>query len=192
MNLKGAQKNSKYWRCSDYLCKGMQTYQPEWFYVGDVPAELVEMVYRPPVVVDLQARAPQCPRCGGQMKLRSTRNGSSDFWGCMSYPTCKGTRNVIDVLDAQMEEKAVTKVPSTKVPGVKAPNTKASPMLLLDDPEIVELIKYSITVLGNEKAAVKWLAKPNIYQLEGESPFAVLTSAAGRKKVRAMLDTLYD
>ncbi len=53
MNLKqqGTQKNSKYWRCTNYHCKGTHTYQPEWFFVGDVPAELEELVNKPPLVV---------------------------------------------------------------------------------------------------------------------------------------------
>ena len=34
--------------------------------------------------------APPCPKCGGIMRLRHGRNG--DFWGCINYPACKGTR----------------------------------------------------------------------------------------------------
>ena len=38
-------------------------------------------------------RAPDCPLCGGPMILRTARKGrkaGSQFWGCASYPTCKG------------------------------------------------------------------------------------------------------
>jgi restriction system protein len=38
--------------------------------------------------------SPQCPRCGKEMILRTARRGSqagSRFWGCPSYPACKGT-----------------------------------------------------------------------------------------------------
>jgi hypothetical protein len=38
-----------------------------------------------------------CPRCGRQMIGRVARNGpkaGSAFWGCASYPTCQGTRDV--------------------------------------------------------------------------------------------------
>jgi len=36
--------------------------------------------------------APKCPQCGGAMRLRHGTRG--DFWGCMAYPTCRGTRQV--------------------------------------------------------------------------------------------------
>jgi len=40
-------------------------------------------------------RLPACPLCGGLMALRTARKGAragSQFWGCASYPECKGTR----------------------------------------------------------------------------------------------------
>ena len=36
------------------------------------------------------ADAPQCPDCGGIMRLRHGPHG--DFWGCTAYPACKGKR----------------------------------------------------------------------------------------------------
>ena len=36
--------------------------------------------------------APKCRLCGGPMKLRHGARG--DFWGCMAYPTCRGTRPI--------------------------------------------------------------------------------------------------
>lgn len=36
--------------------------------------------------------APACPKCGGIMRIRHGQN--SDFWGCVNYPTCKGTREI--------------------------------------------------------------------------------------------------
>jgi restriction system protein len=41
------------------------------------------------------AHAPDCPFCGNPMALRTARKGSSvggQFWGCSSYPKCRGTR----------------------------------------------------------------------------------------------------
>lgn len=35
--------------------------------------------------------SPTCPLCGGQMRMRSGRYG--EFWSCIRYPECKGTRN---------------------------------------------------------------------------------------------------
>jgi restriction system protein len=39
-------------------------------------------------------KPPACPQCGGLMALRTAKTGNrtgSQFWGCTSYPECKGT-----------------------------------------------------------------------------------------------------
>jgi ribosomal protein L37AE/L43A len=36
--------------------------------------------------------APPCPKCGQAMRRRKSAKG--EFWGCTSYPECKGTRPV--------------------------------------------------------------------------------------------------
>lgn len=36
-----------------------------------------------------------CPSCGAGMKLRTARRGANagqQFWGCVNYPQCQGTR----------------------------------------------------------------------------------------------------
>ncbi|MHC4413328.1 MAG: topoisomerase DNA-binding C4 zinc finger domain-containing protein [Planctomycetota bacterium] len=40
---------------------------------------------------------PYCPECGGKMKLRKPLAKSSwePFWGCIRYPNCKGTRDIL-------------------------------------------------------------------------------------------------
>lgn len=35
---------------------------------------------------------PDCPRCGTTMVERTNRRTGSVFWGCASYPACRGTR----------------------------------------------------------------------------------------------------
>lgn len=38
---------------------------------------------------------PECPRCGAAMTLRTARQGANagnGFWGCSTYPRCRGTR----------------------------------------------------------------------------------------------------
>ncbi len=37
-----------------------------------------------------QAIVPNCPKCGDLMKRRTGKFG--EFWGCVNYPECKGTR----------------------------------------------------------------------------------------------------
>ena len=36
-------------------------------------------------------KVPSCPQCGGPMSLRRGKYG--EFWSCLKYPDCKGTRN---------------------------------------------------------------------------------------------------
>jgi len=47
-----------------------------------------------PVPAD-PAGVPQCPRCGSPMVLRTATRGANagkQFWGCSTYPACKGTQ----------------------------------------------------------------------------------------------------
>lgn len=44
-----------------------------------------------------QPKAPTCPCCGKPMRQRTARQGAhagQNFWGCSSYPDCKGTRPI--------------------------------------------------------------------------------------------------
>jgi predicted RNA-binding Zn-ribbon protein involved in translation (DUF1610 family) len=50
-----------------------------------------------PVLVSEPRRNPQCPKCGNEMVLRtSTRSTSKgqQFWGCSTYPKCRGILKV--------------------------------------------------------------------------------------------------
>jgi len=48
----------------------------------------------PSVGVDRRGRpSPACPKCGADMVLRTARSGPNQgkqFWGCSSYPVCRG------------------------------------------------------------------------------------------------------
>ncbi len=49
----------------------------------------------PPTAAAPLTTKPSCPSCGTGMVLRSARKGrsaGSQFWGCPSYPVCRGTR----------------------------------------------------------------------------------------------------
>ncbi len=49
---------------------------------------------RRPVAASSDPRAPDCPRCGKPMALRTVRTGpkaGNQFWGCSAYPACKTT-----------------------------------------------------------------------------------------------------
>lgn len=40
--------------------------------------------------IEAREKGPECPLCGKPMRRRKSATG--DFWGCSSYPECKGTR----------------------------------------------------------------------------------------------------
>lgn len=47
----------------------------------------------PTITESLTQANPLCPRCGNPMVLRTAKRGdnrSNRFWGCSSYPTCRG------------------------------------------------------------------------------------------------------
>jgi Topoisomerase DNA binding C4 zinc finger len=52
-----------------------------------------------PVRVEIKAPlknpsdAPHCPRCGAVMVKRRNKQGKA-FWGCSTFPRCRGTREV--------------------------------------------------------------------------------------------------
>jgi DNA topoisomerase-1 len=50
---------------------------------GGIPEE--EVVFDPEKFLP----AEPCPKCGGEMELKSSRYGK--FWACKNYPKCKGT-----------------------------------------------------------------------------------------------------
>jgi restriction system protein len=39
-----------------------------------------------------RAPVPACPRCGAAMLHRNNRRSGQPFWGCSTYPACRGTR----------------------------------------------------------------------------------------------------
>lgn len=51
--------------------------------------------------------APECPQCGMPMKMRTARRGpraGGQFWGCVQYPRCRGTRDISENIEAKRNE----------------------------------------------------------------------------------------
>lgn len=49
----------------------------------------------PSGALDASSACPACPSCGQPMILRTSKRGANagnQFWGCSTYPACKGTR----------------------------------------------------------------------------------------------------
>ena len=68
---------------------------------GDSLAQLIPAIpakaepSRPAAEPSTTDSAPACPTCGSSMILRTARRGSnagSQFWGCSTYPKCRGIR----------------------------------------------------------------------------------------------------
>jgi restriction system protein len=50
-----------------------------------------------PPQMPAQLATPSCPSCGSLMAQRKAKRGvnaGGDFWGCVTYPACKGTRSI--------------------------------------------------------------------------------------------------
>ena len=50
-----------------------------------------------PVAMATQGSIPSCPSCGSAMTKRKAKRGANvggEFWGCETYPVCKGTRSI--------------------------------------------------------------------------------------------------
>jgi restriction system protein len=76
--------------------------QPIRLLDGPQLLELVKSVQANPAVeakiIHMPAETvwvPKCPKCGSEMVLRTARRGAQagdKFWGCSTYPRCKGTQ----------------------------------------------------------------------------------------------------
>jgi NADH pyrophosphatase NudC (nudix superfamily) len=44
---------------------------------------------------------PQCPLCGAKMTLRVNGKKGNQFWGCSTFPRCKGVRQFEQVLSSE-------------------------------------------------------------------------------------------
>jgi len=49
-----------------------------------------------PRASDAPEATPPCPKCGKEMQLRVNRRTDERFWGCTSYPSCRGTRQLAE------------------------------------------------------------------------------------------------
>jgi ssDNA-binding Zn-finger/Zn-ribbon topoisomerase 1 len=42
-------------------------------------------------IARIRETVPDCPECGEPLKLRTNRTTDEHFWGCTSFPKCRGT-----------------------------------------------------------------------------------------------------
>jgi restriction system protein len=79
------------------------TGKPIELITGATLVEMVRSVQTAPANPATQTQAsvasettPPCPKCGKKMPLRANRRTNEQFWGCMSYPGCRGTRQLAE------------------------------------------------------------------------------------------------
>lgn len=57
----------------------------------DLSAVRAQIAQRKSAIAAEEAARPTCPKCGAKMTARSGPTGT--FWGCSTFPKCKGTKN---------------------------------------------------------------------------------------------------
>lgn len=61
-----------------------------------------------------------CPRCGAGMILRKNRHNGNQFWGCSTFPRCRGTKSYIERTETVKKSEAARKfIPSKYQNAVK-------------------------------------------------------------------------
>lgn len=70
------------------MVRGVQTPAPARAAVAKAKPDVVTTITLTPLT------NPACPKCGADMVKRSNRQTKDHFWGCATYPACRGTRMV--------------------------------------------------------------------------------------------------
>ena len=66
---------------------------------GDRLARLIPQIEGIAKTSSFNSEIPSCPKCGSSMVKKIAKQGfnaGNEFWGCPTYPKCKGTRNIIN------------------------------------------------------------------------------------------------
>ena len=74
--------------------------------------------------------SPDCPKCSGGMTLRTARKGANaggQFWGCLKYPKCNGTK---DATSDDISTLPVTNGSPSSIAKLIIPTERPRPLLL--------------------------------------------------------------
>lgn len=87
---KGKKAGDKFWGCTQYpKCRGVINIEKD----KEEAKESTEM-------------EPTCPKCDGAMVKRISKKGKNignEFWGCQSYPKCRGVVAIEEVIEKVVE-----------------------------------------------------------------------------------------
>ncbi len=84
-----------------FVASGRYT-RPAWIFGRQNGLELIDGRRLLELVSHLEiphypAEGPRCPRCGARMAVRAVRGGEragTEFWGCVRFPACRGSRTL--------------------------------------------------------------------------------------------------
>jgi len=179
-----------------------------WVIEGEVPRELESFVQKTKRTRDyVVERVPQCPRCGSQMRLRPSTGG--EFWGCSTYPRCKGTRS-LEAEDDQFEEpeyegliygtKAVDELAdephsmSYSTPPIAAPLVDAGKSEV-EDPAILRrgqaILDRAVKLFKDRQTAIGWLKSAKV-SLGYKTPLDIMRTTDGCDLVEKLLEQCFE
>lgn len=147
-----------------------------WHIVGEVPLELEEFVIESPRKRNTPIKV-KCPICGSQMQIKESRTGNL-FWGCMTFPRCRGTRR-LDEVDEEGGAKRLVDIAKQNIEDKRKDN----------DVEKAKVFAMALKVLGGEKNAERWFSTPKV-GLNGKRPVDLWGTPEGRKLLVTMLESI--
>lgn len=103
---------------------------------------------------------PKCPKCGSPMRKRNGKFG--EFWGCSTFPTCKGTRNLADVEPEPIRDGKVWKGDAfNKIQSIDLAQAELKAAALECDPFPIKLAQGEGAIITQlpDKVKIKKLTK---------------------------------
>ena len=169
----------------------------EWYVVGEVPQDLLNLVPKQPREKAPPVVPPSCPLCRFPTKLREGRNGP--FFGCTQFAKtdCKGTVDYDIYLEniGQPRPKSIGSIliPGTLqkahiVPPASSVNCKLSPEL---QSAIKEIENLCVAEFSRKWEFDRWLKTPKV-TLNGKTPLECMLTLEGCKRVKHLIQTHRD
>ena len=128
---------------------------------------------------------PDCPGCGASMELRYRHSDKQPFWGCITFPSCRGTVTfrALHPPGYSIPEKVLVQV-------IGRMRVNSSNALEHED-WVDRVLGLGEDVFGNYAATRHWLEQPRI-ALRGVSPMKLMETIEGCWVIIFMLETFYD
>lgn len=172
-----------------YLIEGI------WYFDGDVPMELDELVAREirPVAHQIRLRnfhpevVPQCDLCGCHMVLKPNRRSSVEFWSCSRFPICRGSKSFDTDMLVRASDLALSSLVSSA--GEDCSAKKALPNDVLE--WVAKITARAEKLFVHPGAAMRWLEMPKV-ALGNKSPLHVMVDLSGCAHVERLLDERFE